>query len=250
MAALVAKSYVGLEQVCEPYTVNGREYVKVRLNNGTIKQVRSYTEAEYRKYNPEVKIIQKAKSQREVFGFGEAGYIWLFKGDTYAALDWFRWAPTRYSEVFGWYLPSNIEMPTPIPEGVEPVKFMWEDAKDPNDENKLLEKDALKTKIDSLIYDPGTSEWVGGLQERITMPLTCTRIMHFMNTYGENTMFQFETDDGDICIWNTQTSKDIKENHRYMISGTVKQHSVYRAVKQTQLTRCKVIEELGEFLNF
>ena len=244
MAALVAKSYTNLEQVCEPYTVNGKEYVKVRLNNGTIKQVRSYSQSEYRKYNPEVKIIQKAKSQRDVFGFGEAGYIWLFKGDTYAALDWFRWAPTRYSEVFGWYLPSDIEMPSPVPDGIEPVKLMWEDVKDPNDEDKLQDKDTLKTKIESIIYDPGTSEWVGEVKERITMPLTCTRIMHFMSAYGDNTMYQFETDDGDVCIWNTQTSKNIQENHRYLIVGTVKQHSIYRNVKQTQLTRCSIKEEL------
>ena len=111
MAALVAKSYQGLEQVCDPYTMNGKQYVKVRLNNGTIKTVRAYSEKEYSKYNPEVKVIQKAKSQRITFGFGNKGFIWLFKGNTYDALDWFRWAPTRYAEFLGWYLPSDIEMP-------------------------------------------------------------------------------------------------------------------------------------------
>ena len=144
MSALVAKSYQNLEQVCEPYKVNGKEYVKVRLNNGNIKQVRSYSESEYRKYNPEVKIIQKAKSQRDVFGFGEAGYVWIFKGDTYAALDWFRWAPTRYAEFLGWYLPSDIEMPQPIPVGIEPIKLMWDNVKDPEDENYLMDKKLIK----------------------------------------------------------------------------------------------------------
>ena len=33
MSALVAKSYQGLEQICEPYTVNGRMYVKVRTKS-------------------------------------------------------------------------------------------------------------------------------------------------------------------------------------------------------------------------
>jgi len=67
-----------------------------------------------------------------------------------------------------------------------------------------------------------------------------------MNSYGDTTMFQFETDDGDICNWSTQTSKDIKENHRYMVAGTVKQHTTYRNVKQTILTRCTIKEELME----
>ena len=47
MSALVAKSYQGLEQICEPYTVNGRMYVKVRTKSGTEKQVRAYSEKEF-----------------------------------------------------------------------------------------------------------------------------------------------------------------------------------------------------------
>ena len=243
MAALVAKTYQNLEQVSDTYTVNGKQYVKVRLNNGTIKQVRAYTEAEYRKYNPEVKIIQKAKSQKEVFGFGEQGFIWIFKGDTYGAIDWFRWAPTRYAEMLGWYLPSDIEMPQPIPEGVTPLKLKWEDVCDETGES-FKNKDEIKSYIETLIYDPGTSEWLGEVGKRLTIPLTCTRIMHFMNAYGESTMFHFETDNGDVCIWSTQTSKDIQEKHKYMIAGTVKQHGIYRNVKQTVLTRCTIKEEL------
>ena len=62
------------------------------------------------------------------------------------------------------------------------------------------------------------------------------------------TIFTFETDDGDVVIWNTQTKKDIKENHRYMITGTVKSHGVYKNVQQTVFTRIKIEEELGEFI--
>ncbi len=248
MPALVAKSYVNLEQVCEPYKVNGKEYVKVRLNNGNIKQVRSYSEAEYRKYNPEVKVIQKAKSQREVFGFGEQGFIWIFKGDTYAALDWFRWAPTRYAEFLGWYLPSDIEMPTPLPANIEPIKLMWEKVKDPNDEDKLMDHDMIKNYIGTLIYDPGVSTWVGEVNDRITVALTCKRIMHFMNVYGDTTFYTFEDKNGNVFTWSTQTSKDIKEDHNYVITGRIKEHTTYRNVKQNVLTRCSVKEKI-ESLN-
>lgn len=246
MAALVAKSYQDLEQLCDPYEMNGKMYVKVRMRNGSAKVVRAYDEKEYQKYNPEVKVVQKAKSQRETFGFGEQGFIWLFKGDTYAALDWFRIQPTRYAEFLGWYLPSDIEMPLPLPINVEPVRLFWDKVCDEDGEH-FRDKEEIKAYVETLIYDPGTSEWIGEIKERVTLPLTCTRIMHFMNAYGESTMFQFETDDGDICMWSTQTSKDIKENHRYMIAGTIKQHTIYRNVKQTQLTRCSIKEELGQF---
>ena len=163
--ALVAKSYQGLEQVCDQYEVNGKQYVKVRMRNGSIKQVRAYTEAEYRKYNPEVKIIKEAKSQRDTFGFGEQGFIWLFKGDTYAALDWFRWAPTRYAEMLGWYLPSDIEMPTPLPADIEPIKLYWDKVCDEEGKH-FRDKEEIKAYVETLIYDAGTSEWIGNINER------------------------------------------------------------------------------------
>ena len=245
MAALVAKSYEGLEQLCEPYEINGKQFVKVRLHNGSTKVVRAYSEKEYRKYNPEVKVIQKAKSQRETFGFGEEGYIWLFKGDTYAALDWFRWAPTRYAEALGWYLPSNIEMPEPLPVGIEPVKLYWENVCDENGEY-FRDKAEIKAYVETLIYDPGVSEWKGEVGKRYVITLTCKRIMHFMNSYGDTTMFQFEDVHGNVYIWSTQTSKDIKEDHTYEIAGTIKQHTTYRNVKQTVLTRCAIKKEITE----
>ena len=77
--ALVAKSYIGLEQVTEPYSLNGKMYVKVRMKNGNIKQVRAYSAKEYAKYNPEVKVTKPIKSRREVFGFGEKGFIGFLK---------------------------------------------------------------------------------------------------------------------------------------------------------------------------
>ena len=243
--ALVAKSYQGLEQVSDIYEVNGKQYVKVRMKNGSTKQVRAYTEAEYRKYNPEVKIVQKAKSQRETFGFGEEGYIWIFKGDTYAALDWFRAQPTRYARMLGWYLPSNIEMPDPIPAGVTPIKLMWENVC--NEEGDHFRPEAeVAAYVETLIYDPGESKWLGEVKDRLTLEVTCTRLFHFMNIYGESTMYMFETNDGDILTWTTQTSKDIEEGHHYVIIGTVKEHITYRNKKQTVLTRCKVVGEIEE----
>ena len=247
MSALVAKSYQNLEQVCEPYKVNGKEYVKVRLNNGNIKQVRSYSESEYRKYNPEVKIIQKAKSQRDVFGFGEAGYVWIFKGDTYAALDWFRWAPTRYAEFLGWYLPSDIEMPQPIPVGIEPIKLMWDNVKDPEDENYLMDKKLIKKYVETLIYDSGTSKWMGEIGDKLTVNVKCKKIAHFVSAYGESTLFSFVDEDGNNYTWTTSTSPNIQEGLSYNITGKIKKLDVYKNQKVTILTRVKVNHEVNEW---
>lgn len=246
MSALVAKSYQDLEQVSDIYSVNGRNYVKVRMKNGSIKQVRAYSESEYHKYNPEVKIIQKPKSPKMIYGFGDEGFIWVFKGDTYSAIDWFRLQPTKFARMFGWYLASSEPMPDPLPAGITPVKLHWEDVCD-EDEFYLKDEKEIRKFVDTLVYDSGTSEWVGSIGQRLTLPLTCTKIVNFENAYGLSTIFSFEDDDGNAFIWSTSTSKDIKENYRYMISGTVKAHDTYKSVKQTSLSRCKIHEELGHF---
>ena len=246
MAALVAKSYQNLEQVSEVYSMNGRQYVKVRMKNGSVKQVRAYSEAEYNKYNPEVKIIQPAKSHRETFGFGEAGYIWIFKGDTYSALDWFRFQPTKYARMLGWYLGSNEELPSPLPAGVEAVKLYWKDVCDEK-EMYFKPEDEVRAYVDTLIFEDTGSNWVGNIKERLTLPLTCNKVLYFDNDYGRSTLFTFTDDDGNIFTWTTSTVKDIKEKYRYMISGTVAGHETYRNQKQTKLQRCKIIEELGHY---
>lgn len=246
---LVAKSYQNLPFVSEPYMVNGREYIKVRLKNGSIKAVRSYTPAEYKKYNPEVKIIQPAKSQRDIFGFGEAGYIWLFKGDTYGALNWFREQPTRYNTFFGWYLPSNIEMPLPLPINVTPVHLFWDDIKDPTDENKMRDQKEVRKYVETLIYDSGVSQWAGAEGDKITFEAVCDKKVEVQSAYGLSTIYNFTDASGNKYSWTTSTSPGIMEGNKYEITGKIKKLDTYRNNKITVLTRAKVNAEIEPWGN-
>lgn len=234
--ALVAKSYENLEQVCEPYTMNGKEYVKVRMKNGSIKQVRAYSEAEYRKYNPEVKIIKPAKSRRDILGFGEAGYIWIFKGETYENLDWFHSSPCRYTRVWGWYLPSTEEMPSPLPANIEPIKLSWDEV---SFDGQLIDEDQIKQVVDKMLYDAGTSRYVGKVGDRLEMDVTCKKVSVSQSIYGISYFYVFYDDEGNVYTWGT-AARTLDEGARYHLKGTVKDHSTYKNVCQTVLTRCKV----------
>ena len=236
----VAKSYQGLEVIAKPYEVNGKEYVKVRLKNGTIKAVRNYSEAEYRKYNPEVKIIQKAKTQKEMLGFGKEGYIWLFKGNTYDALDWFREQPTKYNNYFGWHLSSEIEMPSPLPAGIKPVKLFWDNIKNPSDEDTMMDIDLVKKYVETLVYDAGNSEWVGEVGDKVTVDVTCLKAINFLSAYGENTLYSFIDKDENMYSWTTSTNPGIMVDNSYNITGKIKKLDIYRNNKVTVLTRVKV----------
>lgn len=239
---LVAKSYQGLPFVSEPYILNGREYIKVRMKNGTIKQVRSYSESEYKKYNPEVKIIQPAKSRRNMLGFGEQGFIWIFKGNTpdatYENLDWFHSSPCRYARTWGWYLPSNIEMPSPLPTNIEPLKLEWNEV---SFEDQLISEDQIKEIVDKKLYDAGTSRYVGKVGDRLEMDVTCKKASVSQSIYGISYFYVFEDKEGNVYTWGT-SARSLDEGVKYHLKGTVKEHTTYRNVCQTALTRCKVEE--------
>ena len=241
--ALVAKSYENLEQITEPYELNGKMYVKVRTKTGAAKQVRAYSEAEYRKYNPEVKIIQPAKSRRNVLGFGDAGFIWLFKGDTYSVIDWFRASPCRYAKTWGWYLPSDVSMPDTLPAGIEPVKLMWDEVS----VDEQLKSDAdIQAIANSKIYDAGTSQWIGEIGDRITFTAVCERAIETMSMYGTSIIHTFKDEDGNVYVWAT-TAKSLTPGNLYELAGTIKQHSTYRNVKQNVMTRCSVKNDYGRY---
>ena len=176
-----AKSYQSLEILGEPYELNGKMYVKVQAKSGA-KQVRWYTDREYAKMYPEDKSVLTSfgedkkkspywRSQKDVLGF-EEGFIWIFKGDTYAHVDWFRSKGYyfAYRKWFGWTLGSTKEMPEDLPADLTPVKLPWELV---GKDDEVLKSDAeVEKAVQSLLIDPTNSEYQGEVGERIIRTLT------------------------------------------------------------------------------
>ena len=118
----VAKSYIGLPFIGEPYIKNKKKYVKVQLKSGKEKEIRIYNSAEYEKMYPMPK--PKWAPQKKMLGFGDEGYIIIFKGaDKYE--EYFDKTNARYHRIWGWYVPSNETVPA-LPEGVSAVVLPWE----------------------------------------------------------------------------------------------------------------------------
>lgn len=239
MGALVAKSYQNLEQVSEIYAINGKNYVKVRMNNGSIKQVRAYSESEYRRYNPEIKIIQPARSMRDVYGFGTEGYIWIFKGNTYASKDWFKSQGAKYNKNWGWAFPSDKPLPEPMPVDIEPVKLLWDKVSDEN--GSFIPEKEIKEYVDSLIYEESVSDFIGDIGDKIEVDLICDKAYVVNGYYGTSVLHSFHDVCDNIYIWST-TSKMLEEGHLYHIKGTVKDHKTYKNQRQTVLRNCRCEE--------
>ena len=93
---MVAPSFQKYPTYGEPYEKNGRQYIRIVYPDGHHREVRWYAETPSKA--PQNKTLRPLK---DVLGFSK-GYITIFKGDTYALLDWFRESAARYQR---FYLP-------------------------------------------------------------------------------------------------------------------------------------------------
>lgn len=232
----VAKSYKDLPRLCEPFEANGKMYVKVQTKSGSEKLIRWYTEQEYKRMYPDEIIENKrVRSVKDVLGF-EKGYITIFKGNTYENLEYFRSSSARYNKFWGWYFISTDEVPSDLPTNIEPIQLKWEDVSD--GENLIPEKE-LKMVIESLIYDPTDSEFIGTIGQRIEDYLTITKVIPFENYYGHSYMHIMVDKNSNEFVWTTAT-KNLTIGETYQIRGTIKGHKIYRNSKQTILSHCVV----------
>lgn len=135
----VAKSYIGLPFIGEPYIKNKKKYVKVQLKSGKEKEIRLYNSAEYEKMYPAPS--PKWAPQRKILGFGDEGYIIIFNNKPEFE-EFYEKGPFRYSRFFGWYLPGNETVPV-LPDGIIPKVLPWEIVGNTDGELKE-EKELLK----------------------------------------------------------------------------------------------------------
>lgn len=241
---MVAKSYQKLELKSEPYVEKGRMYVKVQMLNGSIKQVRWYTDFEYAKLYPEDRPAASPKrfrTQAEVLGFGPEteGFITIFKGDTYEEKDFLKELGCTYTKHWGWGLaydkPLNAD---DLPEGITPVRLNWTSV---GNEDGTLKSDSEVTKaVEELIYDPSSSEFQGNVGDKVDIYVTVKRKADIESYYGVSHMHEFEDDNGNIYVWFTQ-SQNWEEGTKVHIKGTIKELKVFRNTKQTILTRCRKV---------
>lgn len=238
---MVAKSYQALTQMGEPYMSNGKMYVQVKNEKtGNIRQVRWYTEAEYAKlYGEKVEKTEKEfKSQKQVLGF-ENGFITIFKGDTYAHLEYFQKSIARYCKMWGWYIVSTEAIPIDLPVGITPIELKWEMV---GEEEGMLKPDHLvKQAVESLIYEASSSQFVGAVGERLDIEVTVTAARQMNGYYGPCTVHYMKDAVGNQYLWNT-SAKTWEVGDVRHIKGTVKEHKVIKNVNTTILTRCTIVK--------
>ena len=99
-----------------------------------------------------------------------------------------------------------------------------------------------------LFYDKETeklnvqreSEYVGNVGDKIEIEVTLKAIYGFETTYGWKQILSFRDNNGNVIVWKTTSGAPCEKDETVTLRGTVKEHTIYRDIKQTILTRCRV----------
>lgn len=87
----------------------------------------------------------------------------------------------------------------------------------------------------------GASEYQGKVGQRFRgIALEVYTVRYWDNHFGTVTFVGFKDTKGNIFTWKASSSLDINRGEKYLVTGTVKEHSIYKGVCQTVLSRCKL----------
>lgn len=84
------------------------------------------------------------------------------------------------------------------------------------------------------------SEYIGDVGDKIEFTAKPVVVSSYENEYGVSILYKF-VDDGNVIMW--RTGKYLDPDVAYTIKATIKEHSNFRNVKQTVVTRGKVLDE-------
>ena len=234
------------------YKCNSEKYIQ--------KWVKAYTEEEMNKYlasqeKIKAKKIEKAEQERQEkldkskenqeellakWGYDVKNpLIWLVGGgNTYEIKDQLKELGCKYNPAFGWYSTHPVD----IPEGYGMTNINFYDAYVWYPLSKKFElKDNAKEIADTAkatLEPESHSEYIGEIKERLRdLQVTLTAVRSFDGFYGTTTMYTFMYGEN-VLVWSTSSCKDIEIGEHILLTGTVKEHTEYKGIKQTKMSRC------------
>jgi len=85
------------------------------------------------------------------------------------------------------------------------------------------------------------SSHVGVIKMREEFDLTLNNIYNGRSDWGAYSRYTFRDDRGNILVWTSSAEQDLELNKKYKIRGTVKAHTEFKLIKQTEISRCEVV---------
>lgn len=236
-----------------PHPAYGGVCLKCGGEGRISKVVRLYTESEYnsmqkakekRQITAKERAAQREKERRatafakwlERNGFNEYGTTYIVYGNTYPFKEELKARGYKFSKELKWHGPAAVD----VPEDCYIDEVRWSDIYRWN-EVTLCEEftDEGFEFLENLFASHSDGEYVGEVGERLrNIEVVFNGSSQFDGYYGTTNVYRF-THNGAQLVWFTQTEKDFEENEHYLLTGTVKDHKIYRNTKTTYLSRCR-----------
>ena len=234
----VAKTYATFAIDGEPFKENGRMYVNV-ITPKSIKKVRWYTDAEYKRLYPDVTVENDIMNfnARHAFGFDEKGYILIYKGKIVE-----EWAETDRTNIwfnltFGYYTPSKFEQPN-LTDGIEAIKLQWKDVVAHYDKMKPHEE--VKKIVAAMLHEESRSEFQGEIDSWLQKTVTIREKKSKDSHFGTKHTYTLEDSEGNTYIWETG-AKDYPIAQTVSLKMKVKEHKEINNKKITVVWYCKEV---------
>ena len=126
--------------------------------------------------------------------------------------------------------------------------------------DRLVEKKIAEEKR---VIENAKVEYFGNVGDKFELTLTFDKIFGFETMYGYQYIILFHDDENHVFKWSSANGNykvvydktadfggveycEYEVGHKYIIKGTIKAHDEYKSVKQTVITRCKVLNDFIE----
>lgn len=189
-------------------------------------------------------VAQANEKNQEFFqaqGFNENGKTYVILGNTYNVKDQLKELGCKWSNVIGWHSPVKLE-------GFDSVEIDVDDVYDKDyaetyrwnywkraDEETFSAK--IKEATEKLNKETNPSKHIGNIGDKVEVEVELVRRGSFESDFGTTYVYTFKDSEGNVLVWKT---KNYFEVATCTVKGTIKEHSEYKGIPQTVLTRCKV----------
>lgn len=171
-------------------------------------------------------------------GLNEEGIAYVVLGDTYEIRNELKTEGAKFNYFLGWHFAEE-------PKDRPFVKVSIEQIAEKNSLGFWVTGyvadivDELKAEA-SKNPDEVPSEYIGNEGDKIEIELVLDKVRGFNSVYGYTHIYCFKAGN-DVVVWKTQKGLDLEEGGKVTVKATIKEHSEYDGVKQTVITRAKVL---------
>jgi len=99
-----------------------------------------------------------------------------------------------------------------------------------------------KSRAEDVTGKPtGVSEYIGAVGDKIVADVTVVSVKEINGAYGLTSVVNMMSGGHNAMVWFSSGKTALEIGKSYQIRGTVKKNDVYNGIKQTVVTRCKVV---------